>query len=134
MLPSFQRLGPKIADGLNFPSYFAFTTPEIPCNICPDCATAGDDHVPKYEGNTLTCSDLIKSANQFESGSDACGLFDIDSAHCCPPGETPAPTLMPVDDTIVATTTVSSTSAPGIDNPCIVCPNGATASYDISNH
>jgi hypothetical protein len=56
-----------------------------PCIICPDGATAGDDYVPDYEGNTLTCSDLIGGAKQFESGSDACVWYDIDVAYCCPP-------------------------------------------------
>ena len=109
-----------------------YTIPEIPCNICPDGATAGDDYVPEYEGNTQTCSDLIESAKQFESGSDACVWYDIDVAFCCPPGETPAPAPMPVDDTTVATTTVSPTLAPEVDNPCIICPNGATAGGDVA--
>jgi hypothetical protein len=62
-----------------------YIAPEIPCNICPDGATAGDDHVPEYEGNTATCSDIIESAKQFESGSDACGWYATDVAYCCPP-------------------------------------------------
>jgi hypothetical protein len=38
---------------------------------------------------------------------------------------------MPVDDTTVATTTTTSpTSAPEVDDPCIICPNGATTGYD----
>ena len=53
--------------------------------ICPDGATAGDDYVPEYEGNTLTCSGLIESATQFESRSDECRLYAIDVAFCCPP-------------------------------------------------
>ena len=65
--------------------YCCYTIPEILCIICPDGATAGDDYVPDYEGNTLTCSDLIEGAKQFESGSDACGRYDIDVAYCCPP-------------------------------------------------
>jgi len=101
-----------------------FTAPVIPCNICPDGATAGDDYAP-YKGSTTTCSDLIKGAKQFESGSDACGFYDIVVAFCCPPVETP------VDDTTVATTTTtSSTSAPEVDNPCIICPSGATTGYE----
>jgi hypothetical protein len=35
-----------------------------------------------------------------------------------------------VDDTTVATTTLSSTLAPEVDNPCIILPNGATAGDD----
>ena len=110
--------------------YCCYTIPVNPCIICPDGATAGDDYVPEYEGNTATCSGLIGGVKQFESGSDACGRYDIDVSHCCPPGETPPPTPMPVDDTTVATTTTSSTLAPEVDTPCIICPNGATADYD----
>ncbi len=62
-----------------------FTAPEIPCNICPAGATAGDDYVPEYEDNSLTCSELIEHATRFESGSDACGSYDIDVPYCCPP-------------------------------------------------
>ena len=62
-----------------------FVEPEIPCIICPDGATATDDYVPEYEGNTLTCSGLIESATQFESRSDECRLYAIDVAFCCPP-------------------------------------------------
>ncbi len=62
-----------------------FTPPQNPCIICPDGATAGDDYVPEYAGNSMTCLELINSSLDFESGSDACGLFDIDAAFCCPP-------------------------------------------------
>ena len=62
-----------------------YTIPENPCIICPDGATAGDDHVPEYRDDTATCSDLIGGAKQFESGSDACRLYDKDVAYCCPP-------------------------------------------------
>jgi len=44
---------------------------------------------------------------------------------------TPAPIPAPADDTTtVATTTTSSTWAPEVENPCIICPNGATAGRD----
>jgi hypothetical protein len=66
-----------------------FTAPQNPCIICPDGATAGDDYVPEYSGNSensYTCLELIDWALDFESGSDACEfLFDIDVAYCCPP-------------------------------------------------
>ena len=110
-----------------------YTAPEKPCIICPDGATAGDDYVPEYEGNSeafLTCKELIDGAKRFESESDACGLYDIDVAYCCPYEVSPAPISTPMDDTTVATTTTSSTSTPEVDNPCIICPNGATAGYD----
>jgi hypothetical protein len=76
--------------------------PENPCNICPDGATAGDDYVPEFEGNTSPCSDLLWFSNQFESGSDACRLSALIVSYCC--------TSMPVDDTT--------------DDTCIICPNG----------
>jgi hypothetical protein len=65
-----------------------YTAPENPCIICPNGATAGDDYVPEYEENSVTrgtCKDLIDGAKRFESESDACGLYDIDVAYCCPP-------------------------------------------------
>jgi hypothetical protein len=109
-----------------------FTEPENPCIICPDGATAGDDYVPEYAGNPqkATCKEFIDGAKRFESESDACGLFDIDVAYCCPSEVTPAPTSTPMDDTTVAMTTTSSTWAPKVDNPCIICPNGVAAGRD----
>ena len=68
--------------------YCCYTKPDNPCNICPNGATAGDDHVPEYVGNSVemaTCKEIIESAKLFESGSDACGLHDIYVAYCCPP-------------------------------------------------
>jgi hypothetical protein len=62
-----------------------FTPPQNPCIMCPDGATAGDDYVPEYAGNSMTCLELINSSLDFESGSAACGWFDIDAAYCCPP-------------------------------------------------
>ncbi len=64
-----------------------FTLPENPCIICPNGATASDEYVPEYAVNSViraTSKDLIEGAKQFESGSDACGLYDIDVAYCCP--------------------------------------------------
>ena len=62
-----------------------YAIPDNPCNICPDGATTGDDYVSEYAGNSITCLELINSSLDFESGSDACGLFDKDAAFCCPP-------------------------------------------------
>ena len=115
-----------------------YAEPANPCNICPNGATAGDDYVHEYEENTMTCKDLIDSAMYVESGSDACALYDIDMANCCPPEpeetpaptateETPAPTTTPVDDTPTSTTTTSSNL---VADPCIICPNGVTAGYE----
>jgi hypothetical protein len=63
-----------------------YTKPVNPCIISPDGITAaeGEDYVPEYGGNSKTCKDLIEGAIQFESGSDACGLYDIDVEYCCP--------------------------------------------------
>jgi hypothetical protein len=78
---------------------------ENPCIICPAGITAGDDYAP-YEsmGIPMTCSELVAFSALFESSSDKC-TPDIDEAHCCP------------------------TAA---DNPCIICPNGATAGDDFA--
>jgi hypothetical protein len=99
-----------------------FTPPENPCVICPDGATAGDDFVPEYAGNSVnraTCKDLIGGATRFETGSDACGLYDIDVAYCCP--------SPPADDSAVTTTMASTVgTGTGVDNPCIMCPDGTS--------
>ncbi len=63
------------------------TEVDNPCIVCPNGATAGDNYVPEYEGNTATCLELIEGAKQFESGSDSCGLYDV-VTYCCPPEET----------------------------------------------
>ncbi len=101
--------------------YCCYTKPENPCIICPDGAIAGDDYVPGYAWNSeesWTCKDKIEGAKRFESGSGACRIYDIDVAYCCPP--------IPVDDSAVATTTTASTlgAGTGVDNPCIICPDG----------
>jgi hypothetical protein len=68
------------------------------CIICPNGVTAslGNDYVLEYDDNTSTCADLIAGALRFESGSDACALYD-DKAFCChpEPEETPTPTPSP---------------------------------------
>ena len=99
-----------------------YTTPTNPCIIFPDGATAGDDFVPEYAGNSVnraTCKDLIGGATRFETGSDACGLYDIDVAYCCP--------SPPADDSAVTTTMASTVgTGTGVDNPCIMCPDGTS--------
>ena len=60
----------------------------------------------------MTCGELIYSATLLETESDYCQIFGkINKSDCCPPEETPAPTPMPHE----------------VDNPCIICSNGATA-------
>ena len=104
------------------------TMPESPCIICPNGATAGDDFFPPYEGNTLTCKDLIVYANQYEAESVYCGfLGKYDELYCCPEEDvmsTPSPTLSPAEGSEVTVHTA--------ENPCIICPDGATAGDDFA--
>ncbi len=81
-----------------------YSEPVNPCIICPGGVTAagGEGYVPEYDGNDATCAELVAGATLFESGSDACALWDIDIEYCCP---TP-------------------------DDACIVCPNGPTTGLD----
>ena len=95
-----------------------YTPPKNPCIICPDGATAGDDFVPEYAANSEirgTCKELIEAAKQFESGSDACGLYEIDEAFCCHPGLNHAPTPLAVA-TPVATPPPVMVETPGGNN------------------
>ena len=97
------------------------TVPENPCIICPNGATAGDDFVPSYEGNTLTCKDLIDYANQYGAESDYCGFIGkYHELYCCPEEDMSPPS--PTPEVIIIT----------IDNPCIICPDGATAGDDFA--
>jgi trypsin len=104
------------------------TVPENPCIICPNGATAGDDFVPQYEGNTLTCKDIIDYDNQYEAESDYCGFIGkYDELYCCPEEDvmsTPSPTLSPAEG--------SEGTVHTADNPCIICPDGATAGDDFA--
>ena len=81
------------------------TTPENPCIMCPDGATAGDDFVPyANDGENRTCKDYIDYYKLVEKGSETCDWSQQDEGYCCP-------------------TT--------LENPCIVCPNGITAGDDF---
>jgi hypothetical protein len=83
------------------------TVPENPCaSICPDGASAGDDLAPYAEGGfLLTCKELIELDALYEAGSqEACSSAEIDASYCCP-------------------------TAP--ENPCTICPGGATAGDDF---
>jgi hypothetical protein len=146
--------------------YCCFTAPEDPCIICPDGATAGDDYVPEYAGNSVTratCKDIIELAKRFESDSDACGLYDIDVAYCCPsevgnkciicPDGTAIGDFSPYakdgdsrtcadlieeaklhevgsDDCAMSEVDEINCCFTTPENPCIICPNGATAGDD----
>ena len=74
-----------------------------PCIICPD-GTAIDDFVPHADdGDSKTCADLINEAKLYETSSNECGNSEFDELYCC-------------------------YTKP--ENPCIVCPDGATAGDD----
>jgi hypothetical protein len=106
-----------------------YSEPANTCIICPDGVTAslGDDYVPEYDNNTATCADLITGAMRFESGLDACGLYDIDAAFCCPPGMTTPPTPTP-------TTPRVTTSQPSNSHPQSSMPTSRTSdSHPPSN-
>ncbi|KAL3823888.1 hypothetical protein ACHAXA_005470 [Cyclostephanos tholiformis] len=92
------------------------TEPEDACIICPNGATVGDDFVPYDASNsTTTCIDLIDGAMLFETESSFCGgQGEMVERHCCPSG-----------GSFEATTTTA-------DNPCIICPDGATADDDFA--
>ncbi|KAL3823875.1 hypothetical protein ACHAXA_005457 [Cyclostephanos tholiformis] len=97
------------------------TVPEHPCALCPNGATAGDGFVPEYQGNTLTCKDLINDAENHEMESDYCGYIGKTvESYCCP--SNPSPTQSPTDYSEVTWSTA--------ENPCIICPDGATAEDD----
>ncbi len=74
------------------------TPPENPCMVCSDGITATDDFAPYADwGNNTTCNELVLLS---EAGSELCSNQELDLIFCCP------------------------TAA---ENPCIVCPDGATA-------
>ena len=127
-------------------SFCCYSEPVTPCIICPGGVSSGEDYVHEYEGNTATCADLVAGATLFESGSDACALYDIDIAYCCPTeGEgTPNPTPSPVDDTEFCcppATTTSTTPTPTTahattylpSNNAVVTPEPVTVERQSGN-
>ncbi len=82
------------------------TTTKNPCIMCPDGATAGDDFAPyaEYEDDPATCKDYIDDSTLYEEGTKMCEMSQKLVGHCCP-------------------TT--------LENPCIMCPDGATAGDDF---
>ena len=130
-----------------------------PCTICPGGISAGDDHVPTIWPVT-TCKNFRDEAKRFESGSDACSLYEGVVPECCPPLTT-SPTVTSFTTTIPSTTPLvvvtndhagtpdaamtpapspaptvetmqeSSTSGTVFENQCIVCPNGVK---DVMNN
>ena len=83
------------------------TPPEKPCMVCPDGITYGDDFAPLANwGDNTTCKELVEFAFLIEAESALCtSTQDLDESFCCP------------------------TAA---ENPCIVCPDGATAGDDFA--
>jgi hypothetical protein len=65
-----------------------YSEPVNPCNFCPDGVTAAGE-------NPATCGDLIADAMHFESGSDACALYDVHIENCCPSSTKIAPMATP---------------------------------------
>ena len=86
-----------------------FTVPENPamnpCIICPDGITEGYDAYAPWAviGDPTTCAELIDAAKLHEAGSEDCALAEGDESSCC---------------------------LTEIENPCIICPNGATVGDD----
>ena len=77
--------------------------PEDPCMICPDGTTMGDETPYADDGDYTTCNEIIDYYVRFESGSYACSVGYRHSFSCCP-----------------------ST----VEDPCVICPYGATAGDD----
>ncbi len=76
------------------------------CIICPNGATAGDDYTPYVDmGDSSTCVEIIDAGKSHESWSEWCGKKESHELNCCP-------------------------TVP--ENPCIICPNGATAGDDFA--
>ena len=90
-----------MAFGIDFD--FDFFPQENRCIICPDgiTATQGDDYAPHANnGYYRTCAELVQDAFEVESGTDDCGVKEInDMFNCC--------YIEPL-------------------NPCTICPNGIT--------
>jgi hypothetical protein len=82
------------------------TTPENPCNICPDGLTAADDRFPYNDGQT--CKQNIDTAKLIEVESEACTEWGPGyKVGCCPNVTLITST---VEETITAATTIATTS------------------------
>jgi hypothetical protein len=76
------------------------------CTVCPNGATAGDDYTPYADiGDFTTCGEIIELAKEYKIGSEDCANAEMYEVLCC--------FAVPV-------------------NPCIICPNGATADDDFA--
>ena len=82
------------------------TTPENPCNICPDGLTAADDFFPF--GDELTCKQNIDVFKLIEAESEACSKWGpAYKVRCCP--HVTVTTSNPVVGTNTAATTTVTT-------------------------
>ena len=110
--------------------------------ICPEGATAGDEFVPhESPGSNMTCREIIDMAMLFESESYHCEMSVADESLCCPAAETATTTPVPPDETTTtstaaSTTAIATTSATTlestlVENPCVICPDGAAAGDDF---
>jgi hypothetical protein len=86
-------------------TYCCPTTPDNPCTLCPNGITVADNYEPYNDGNTCAVWVDFYAAN-FDAESDTCtvGRGAIFESHCCP--------------------TVAN-------NPCTICPDGATAGEEF---
>jgi hypothetical protein len=83
------------------------TTPENPCNICPDGLTAADDFFPF--GDLQTCKQNIDNFKLIEAESELCAeLGPGYKVGCCP--NVTLITSTTVEETITAATTIATTS------------------------
>ena len=82
--------------------FCCLTTPQNPCTLCPNGITVADNYDGPYN-NGYTCSDYLDYYAYYDAKSDICtvgwGVLET-KAICCP-----------------------STVA---NNPCIICPDGAS--------
>jgi hypothetical protein len=79
-------------------------TPEDKCTVCPNGITVADNYEPSYNSG-LTCADVLGHYEDNEADSASCTVWGADiESHCCP--------------------TVAN-------NPCTICPDGATAGEDF---
>jgi hypothetical protein len=83
----------------------AGTEIENQCVICPNGPSTGfDDYAPYADDEyDRTCAQLIQNALTVESGTADCGWYEFGELECC---ETQH------------------------ENPCVICPDGATAGDD----
>ena len=82
------------------------TTPENPCNICPDGLTAADDRFPYND--MQTCKQNIDNFKLIEVESEACTEWGpVYKVGCCP--NVTLITSTTVEETITAATTIATT-------------------------